>query len=91
MAIRSKVISTRNISVQYAILESVLDQKKRSEIFHVIVIVKHTKIDIVFDSGSQVILISESIVTKMGLKMIPHVKPYPLGWVCDDAKLKVMK
>ena len=27
----------------------------------------------------------------MGLKMKPHPKPYPLGWVCDKAKLNVTK
>jgi hypothetical protein len=93
MEIGSKGISTTksNSSVQSAKLESVLDQKKRSELFHVRVIVKHTKIDTLFDSGSQVNLISEAIVKKLGLKTTPHRKPYPLGWVCDDAKLQVTK
>jgi hypothetical protein len=27
----------------------------------------------------------------MGLKMTPHKNPYPLGWLCDDAKLQVAK
>ena len=72
-------------------MESDIDQKKRSEIFHVRVIVKHTKIDTLFDSVSQVNLISEAIVKKLGLKMTPHKKPYPLGWVCEDAKLQVTK
>jgi hypothetical protein len=71
-------------------LESVTDQKKRSKFFHVRVIVKHTKVDTLFDNGSQVNLISEAIVKKLGLKMTPHKNPYPLGWVCEDAKLQVM-
>jgi hypothetical protein len=33
-------------------LESFLDQKKRSELFHLRVIVKHKKIDMLFDNGS---------------------------------------
>jgi hypothetical protein len=84
----SKGISTASSSslVQYAKLESVLNQKKQSEIFYVRVIVKHTKIDTLFDSGSQVNLISKAIVKKLGLETTPHVKPYPLGWVCEDTK-----
>ena len=27
----------------------------------------------------------------MGLEMKPHPNPYPLGWVCDKAKLNVTK
>jgi hypothetical protein len=27
----------------------------------------------------------------MGLEIKPHPKPYPLGWVCDQAKLNVTK
>jgi hypothetical protein len=53
--------------------------------------VKHTKIDTLFDSGYQFNLISEEIVKKLVLNTTPHVKPYPLGWVCKDAKLKVTK
>jgi hypothetical protein len=89
----SKGISTTNSSssVQSTKLEGVPNQKKQSEIFHVRVIVKHTKIDTLFDSGSQVNLIFEEIVKKLGLNTTPHVKPYPLGWVCEDAKLQVMK
>jgi hypothetical protein len=41
--------------------------------------------------GSQVKLISEAPVEKMGLETKPHPNPYPLGWVCDKAKLNVTK
>jgi hypothetical protein len=44
-----------------------------------------------FDPGFQINLISEALVKKMGLKMKPHPKPYPLGWVCDKEKLNVTK
>jgi hypothetical protein len=93
MGIGSKDISTinSNSSVQYSKMESDIDQKKRSELFHVRVIIKHTKLDTLFDNGSQVNLISEAIVKKLGLKMTPNKNPYPLGWVCDDAKLQVTK
>ena len=72
-------------------MEIHIDQKKRSDIFHVRVIVKHTKVDTLFYSGSQVNLIYEAIVKKLGLNMTPHKKLYPLGWVCEDAKLHVKK
>ena len=48
---------------------------------------KHQNIDTLFDSGSQVNLIFEAIVKKLGLLTTPHKKPYLLGWVCDKEKL----
>ena len=44
-----------------------------------------------FDSGSQVNLISKRIVKILNLETIPHRKPYPLGWVCDNAQLQVTR
>jgi hypothetical protein len=41
--------------------------------------------------GSQVNLISESLVKKMGFEMKPHPKPYPLGSISDKEKLNVTK
>jgi hypothetical protein len=89
MEIGSKGISTinSNSSVQSTKLESVSDQHKRGEFFHVRFIVKHTTVDTLFDSGSQVNLIYEAIVKKLGLMTKPHKNLYPLGWVCEDAKL----
>jgi hypothetical protein len=63
--------------------ESHDDERNRNELFHIRVVSKHTKIDTLFDQGSQVNLISEALVKNMGLEMKPHLKPYPLGWVCD--------
>jgi hypothetical protein len=71
--------------------ESHYDEQKRNELFHIRVVSKHNKIDTLFDLGSQVKLISEALVKKMGLEMKPHLKPYPLGWVCDKSKLNVTK
>jgi hypothetical protein len=71
--------------------ESHDDERKRNELFHIRVVSKHTKIDTLFDPGSQVNLISEALVKKMGLETKPHLKPYPLGWVCDKSKLNVTK
>ena len=52
---------------------------KRNELFHIRVIVKHTKIDTLIDGGSQVNLISEEVVKQLGLETKPHKKRYPLG------------
>jgi len=65
------------------------NDRKRRDLFHIRVISKHQKIDTLFDSGSQVNLISEALVKKLGLLTTPHKKPYPLGWVCDKEKLQV--
>jgi hypothetical protein len=55
------------------------------------VIVKHTKKDTLFDSGSQVNIISEAVVKKLGLNKTTHKNPYPLGLVCDNGKFQVTK
>ena len=68
-------------------LNETRQEKERIELFHIRVVSKHTKIDILFDTGSQANLISEDTVKKLKLETIPHPKPYPLGWICDNAKL----
>ena len=67
------------------------NERKRHEIFHIRVISKHQKIDTLFHSGSQVNLISEAIVKKLGLLTTPQKKPYPLRWLCNKAKLQVTR
>jgi hypothetical protein len=71
--------------------ESHDDDKRRSALFHLRVVSKHTNIDTLFDQGSQVNLILETLVKKLGLTTRPHHKPYPLGWVSDKATLNVTK
>jgi hypothetical protein len=66
-------------------------EKERIELFHIRVVSKHTKIDTLFDTGSQANLISEDTVKKLKLETIPHPKSYPLGWICDNAKLQVTR
>ena len=46
-------------------------EKERIKIFHIRDISKHTKIDTLFDSGSQENLISEDIVKKLNLETTP--------------------
>jgi hypothetical protein len=50
----------------------------RSNLFHIKVIMRHTKIDTLIDSGSQSNLISEELVKKLGLKTQTHHKAYTL-------------
>jgi hypothetical protein len=66
-------------------------EKERIELFHIRVVSKHTKIDTLFDIGSQANLISKVTIKKLKLETIPHPNPYPLGWICDNAKLQVTR
>jgi hypothetical protein len=63
----------------------------RSKLFHIRVIMKHTKIDTFLDRGSQANLISEEVVKKLGLKAKIHHKPYSLNWISKDYKLPITK
>ena len=74
--------------------QSIIDEeneRKRHELFHIRVISKHQKIDTLFESVSQVNLISEAIVKKLGLATTPHKKPYPLRWLNDKAQIQVTR
>jgi hypothetical protein len=53
----------------------------RSKSFHIRVILKHTKIDILINDGSQSNLILEEVVKKLGLNTKMHHKPYSLNWI----------
>jgi len=71
--------------------ESLPNERKRIELFHIRVIINHTKVETIFDTRSQAKLILESLVNKLGLETKPHPKPYPLRWIHDKAKLNVTK
>jgi hypothetical protein len=66
-------------------------EKERIQLLHIRVVSNHTKIDTLFDIGSQANLISEETVKKLKLETIPHPKPYPLGWISDNDKLQVTR
>jgi hypothetical protein len=63
----------------------------KSKLFHIRVIMKHTKIDTLIDNGSQSNLISEEVVQKLGLKTKMHDKPYSLNWINKDHKFPITK
>ena len=84
MGLKGKTLEIGSSSNSYASsskMNDMADEKKRTELFYVRIISKHTKIDALFDSGSQVNLISEEIVKKLGLETKTHTKPYSLGWL----------
>ena len=56
-------------------IDNETNERKINYLFHIRVVSKHTKIDTLFDSGSQVNLIVESIVKKLGIETKPHKKP----------------
>jgi hypothetical protein len=68
-----------------------LDGRQRNDMFHLRVISKHNNIDTLVDSGSQVNLISEQVVQNLGLETRPHLRPYPLGWICENDKVQETK
>jgi hypothetical protein len=53
----------------------------RSKLFHIRVIMKHTKIDTLIDNGSQSNLILEDVFNKLELNTKMHHKPYSLNWI----------
>ena len=84
MGLKGKDIASTSSS---SYLNSTQDDETIIELLHVIIISKHTKIDTLFDSGSQENLISEDLVKKLNLETIPHPRPYPLGWICKNENL----
>jgi hypothetical protein len=63
----------------------------RSNLFHIRVIMRHTKIDTLIDSGSQYNLISEELVKQLGLKTQTRHKPYTLKWMSNHHQMHITK
>jgi hypothetical protein len=63
----------------------------RSKLFHIRVIMKHTKIDTLIDNRSQSNLISEEVVKKLVLTTKMLHKPYSLNWISKDHKFPLTK
>ena len=84
MGLKGKDIASTSSS---SCLNITQDDETRIEFFHVIVISKHTKIDTLFDSGSQANLISIELFKKLYLETIYHTIPYPLGRICMNGNL----
>jgi hypothetical protein len=63
----------------------------RSKLFHIRVVMRHTKVDTLIDSGSQSNLISEEVVKQLGLNTQMHHKTYTLKWISNNHKLHITK
>jgi hypothetical protein len=67
------------------------DGDSRSKLIHIRVIMRHTKVDTLIDSGSQSKLISEEVVKALRLNTQMHHKPYSLKWISNNHKLHITK
>jgi hypothetical protein len=63
----------------------------RKNLFHIRVIMRHTKIDTVINNGSQSNIISKELVKKLGLKTQVHHKPYTLKWISNHHQMHITK
>jgi hypothetical protein len=63
----------------------------RSKLFHIRVIMSHTKVNTLIDSESQSNLISQELVKQLGLNTQMHHKPYTLKWISNNHKLHIKK
>jgi hypothetical protein len=70
-------------------IEDAIDSRRK--LFHIMFIMKHTKIDTLIDSGYQYNLISEEVVNKLGLNTKMHHKPHSLNWISKDHKFLITK
>ena len=83
--------SSSTCSASSSKYNNVVVEKKRIQLFHIRIISKHTKIDTLFDSGSQANLISEQLVRKLELETKAYPKPYPLRWLKENTQMHVTK
>lgn len=67
------------------------DEDTIIELIHIRHIPKHTKIDTLFDSGSQANLISEDLVKKLNIETVTYPRPYPIGWICKNENMQVTR
>jgi hypothetical protein len=86
MGIKGKsYVASFSLRASFAKAKVITNGRQRNYLFHLQVTSKHTKIDTLVDGGSKVNLISKQFVQKLGLETRPHPRPYPLGWICDNA------
>jgi hypothetical protein len=66
------------------------EEKEMKKLFHIKIQVKNSKVDALFDFGSQANPIASNLVNKIALEVHDHLSPYPSRRLNKDAKLKVM-
>ena len=69
---------------------SSLDPSQRQNLFHSRCHIKDKLCPLLIDNGSCVNVASTKVVDKLGLKTIPHAKPYKLSWLKKE-DIKVTK
>lgn len=65
------------------------EEDKRIQLFHIKMQTMKTKMDALFDPGSQVNLIVEGLARQLNLETHPHPHPYPLGWMNENTEMQV--
>jgi hypothetical protein len=61
---------------------------RRSNIFHTYIKCSSTNCKVIIDSGSCINAVSSSLVTRLGVKLIPHPNPYKVSWV-DNSSIDI--
>ena len=64
---------------------------QRENIFHSRCLIHKKLYSLIIDSRSCVNVVSTRIVKKLGLKTIPHARPYKLSWLSEEGEIKVDK
>jgi hypothetical protein len=63
----------------------------KSKLFHIRVIMRHTKVNTLIYSGSQSNIILKELVKQLGLNTQIHHKPYTLKWISNNHQLHITK
>ncbi|GJY90867.1 glutamate-rich WD repeat-containing protein 1 [Tanacetum coccineum] len=58
--------------------------KEKEELFTLKIQLKQEVIEAIVDTGSEMNLISSSLVERLALETTPHPRPYSLGWIKKD-------
>jgi len=66
-------------------------ENQRENIFHSRCQINNKTCSLIIDSGSCVNVASTKVVDILGLKTIPHAKPYNLSWLSEEGEIKVDK
>jgi hypothetical protein len=67
------------------------EEKEMTKLLHIIIQVKKTKVDAIYDSCSEAKITVEDLVNNFGLEVGDHPSPYLLRWVNKDVELRVTK
>jgi len=57
------------------------DDWRRTTIFHIITMIGSKSCKIIVDSESCINAVSSTVITKFGLKIVPHPHPYKVTWI----------